>query len=342
MEHKKRFFSFYGIVVEVTTSSLELWERLENDFSYFSQERNNSSKVDVKLNAEVCTPEKHHLLKEKCIFSRKEMKVFEKENLRLIDYGDGRARALFDLIANTNKMQSEELDLLHEKAYLFILSRVGKQLDLQGFHRLHGMCLLHIKQETLLISLMSSGGGKTTLFSHLLNTNQFSIFSDDSPLISSSGDVFPFPIRVGFEKNGILPEQWSKLPFTTLKREEYGEKKLISISSLNWPIGGKYKNVILLRGKRGREFKVENGNMLIVIPHIIKEGVIGIGLPILIEYFWERGFNDFLKKTIIALKRTKALWRLLLRSEVKVITLGDDPRVNSIKLERTLSNYSKL
>lgn len=337
MAHKKGFFSFYDVVVEVTTSSPELYERLISDFSYFVQGNLTPSKIDIKLQADLSSPTIHHLLKEKCIFSRKEMKVFEKENIRLIDYGNGRARSCFNFLMNTNLIQSEELDLLHEKSYLFILSRVGKLLDLKGFHRLHGMCLLHIKQETLVISLMSSGGGKTTLFSHLLNTNQFSIYSDDSPLISNKGEVLPFPVRVGFEKNGILPEEWKDIPFKLLKREEYGEKKLISISSLNWPVGGQYKKVIIFSGKRGKEFKIESGNKFIVIPHILREGVIGIGLPILIEYFWERGFRDFIRKTKITFKRIKSFWLLLRKSEVKVMTLGENPRVNSIELEKYLS-----
>ena len=67
--------------------------------------------------------------------------------------------------------------------------------------------------------------------------------------------------------------------------------------------------------------------------HLFVHLVIGLGLPMVLEYFWEKGFRDFLCKSKIFFSRFSAAFFLALRAKNYIIYLGNDieHNVKSIK-----------
>lgn len=319
-------FNFYGIGIVVECLEVELCQRLERDFSYFKLSTPEGSKKEIRIQSSLDSrPELPFPLLIRR-FKNRNVEVYEKNGIRVCDYtGDGLAVVNFK--ENQAKIYANDIHRLHELTYLFILSRVGKELDLLGFHRLHGMAV--VRNDILYFGMMPTGGGKTTLLSYLLSEGSYSLYSDDSPLIDRQGRVYPFPIRLGFEAGGKRPLSFNTVYHYELERKEYGIKQLYSFADLKVNIGGEYKQVILFKGEKGHQkpFLKEVGNMSI-FPFVFEQGIIGVGLPILIEHFWEFGLLDFYQKTKIFVSRLIGLSRFLIKARVYSFKMGPDIEAN--------------
>lgn len=326
---KKLFFNFYGVKVEVSSSWDEILERLEKDFSYFVTEANKLESSNIELNLEI--KREKLVTQESRKFSYKSSKVsfYEEDGERRCDYFN-KVRSGINFKNHTAWIKGEDHHSVHEVGYLMILSRVGKALDLKGIHRLHAGAFE--KDGVLFLALLPSGGGKSTLLSSIMKGDDFNFFSDDSPLIKSSSTILPFPIRVGFSE-GSTPNELEGVPSYPLKRFRFGIKNLFSLKDLNWPVGSDYKSIVLISGKRGEKADFHNVLGLSHLIHMIKEGVIGFGLPILYEYFWEYGCGDFWIKTKIALSRMRVMFGLWLKAKKYQVTLESDLDKNKIMLE---------
>jgi len=318
--------NFYGVGVKVISEEDEITRRIHKDFSFFVVEHldDTQKNIEVVSKLEMLNDMPYPLLIPR--FKNRNLILYQKKYLRVCDYyGDG--ICIFNLKEDKATLYNDKLNRLHELTYLFILSRVGKALDLMGLHRLHGMAV--IKDKTLFVGMMPMNGGKTTLLSYLLSDGRFANVSDDSPLIDTEGRVLPFPIRIGFEKNSKMPELFKKANSYQLERKEYGEKTLFSLEDLDVSISGDYKKIILFRGFKGAAFaslkKVSRWNF---IGFIFEQGVIGVGLPILIEYFWEFGFVDFLRKSKIFISRVKSFRKFLSKSETYYFEMSSDIEEN--------------
>lgn len=329
---KKLFFNFYGIGVEVSSSWDEVLGRLKRDFSYFLKEDIKEGTFPIELRLEIS---------KKCItpkdtkeFHYKSSKVsfYEKTGQRYCNYFN-KVESEINFKDHTALIRGEDLHAIHEVSYLMILSRVGKALDQMGVHRLHAGAFE--KDGVLFLALFSSGGGKSTLLNSIMAGDGYTFFSDDSPLVSEDGKVLPFPIRIGFSE-GSVPEALREVPSYTLKRFRYGAKILFGLNDLNWPIGSDYKKIILISGQKGNVASYRKEFGLWHLFHIIKEGVIGIGLPILYEYFWEYGIGDFWVKTKIAIKRFRTLFYLWLKAKKYQVTLESDLDKNKIMIENLI------
>ncbi len=318
--------NFYGVGVKVVSEEDELTRRIHKDFSFFVVEHldDTQKNIDVVSKLEMVSEIPYPLLIPR--FKNRNLILYQKKHIRICDYhGDG--LCIFNLKEDKATFYNDKLNRLHELTYLFILSRVGKALDLMGLHRLHGMAV--IKDKTLFVGMMPMNGGKTTLLSFLLNDGRFANVSDDSPLIDKKGRVLPFPIRIGFEENGQMPELFEKTTSYQLERKEYGKKTLFSLEDLNVSISGDYQNIILFRGFKGASFaRLKKVSSLKFIGFIFEQGVIGIGLPILIEYFWEFGFVDFLKKAKIFISRVQSFRKFLSKSETYYFEMSSDIKEN--------------
>ena len=70
---------------------------------------------------------------------------------------------------------------------------------------------------------MPSGGGKTTLLLQFIKEDSIKLISEDSPLIDSSGNALPFPIRIGIsecDKPSDIPDEQMHL----IERMEFKPK----------------------------------------------------------------------------------------------------------------------
>ena len=66
--------------------------------------------------------------------------VYTDGDRQVVDYF-GKALCVVDRRAGTATVQGEDAHLVHEAAYLYLLSRVGEHLDRRGLTRLHALAL---------------------------------------------------------------------------------------------------------------------------------------------------------------------------------------------------------
>ena len=116
---------------------------------------------------------------------------------RVCDYGDGtfvrswfqEGRREFEIVMGLGESARV---LAYEALYSAVLSAVGEELDLRGFHRAHGLGIEIAGKRALL--LLPSGGGKSAIAALLCREARVRIYSDESPLLRDSR-MFSFPVR---------------------------------------------------------------------------------------------------------------------------------------------------
>lgn len=320
MEHRAEIYSDDELILK----------KLNKDFSYFKDVQGSGSSL-VKIEFHTKNPEELEIpmmassrVSPQCI-------TYDRGNLRYLDY-HGKLRCLFDFAKNKAIIYSKNKNKSHEILYLLILSRVGKSMDLAGFHRIHGfgVCL----NKTICLGMMPSKGGKSTLLQSLLEDSDIELVSDDTPLINDQGEVFPFPIRIGRESP--FPDQFEIISreenLYTLDREFWGKKYLLSIAGIKNKVftQNREAKIKLFIGRRysGQEGRILKIGKVEAMKSLFWNCVIGHGLPIIFEYFWENGLSDFFRKARIAISRFRGSLLLVLRSECYEIQLGRNLEYN--------------
>lgn len=261
--------------------------------------------------------------------------TYDCDDVRWNDF-HGEALSRYDYQKKIGEIWCGDVDFLHELAYLLILSLTGKALDQRGFHKVHA-CGIRYKGRDILVMLPSMGG-KTSLFLELATHPGVSLLSDDTPLISPAGVVLPFPLRLGIER--IPPSLKGEFP--VFKRKHYTPKFLVPLSALAAPLAqGAGSSTVLVFGYRS-PFKspvVSRISPWRSWQGLLQHMVVGLGLPMVIEYFVRHTPGDWLKLIGIALRRARAALRLLQRSESWNLYLSDDHRANARALLRLVDRH---
>lgn len=329
------WFDFYGVLVQISSPESDLLQRVKQDFSHFYTQAPHPA-PHYKFYVQKSKPPWEKIPSLPTIFQSLNSLTYEDEQKRFNDYY-GKALTIYDYSKDCAEIYSLSLEKLHELTYLIVLSRVGKKMDMMGLHKLHAFGV--VKNGTALLGIMPMKGGKSTHFLQLIKDEKMGIISDDTPLISRWGKVLPFPLRIGVEEGA---EHALRGTIYSLQREFYGKKTLISLEGLPNPIGGKCDQIILFKGirHRGSECVIKPTAKLFFLSALIKGQVIGLGLPMILEYFWEQGFRDFCRKSYIAGSRFLSSLLLLWRSQTYTVFLGNDPRENARVLkERFLEGF---
>ncbi|MBT5093773.1 MAG: hypothetical protein HOM21_06000 [Halobacteriovoraceae bacterium] len=309
--------------------------RLRKDFWHFLDDFTGPVNFKIQLFDE--TPPAINKKSYKKIWESVNSITYQRGSVRINDY-HGKAQSLMDYSKEEAQVFGQSLEKLHELTYLLIHSRVGKAWDLQGLHRVHS-CAFTIGKKLCLI-LLPSGGGKSTLLLELIKNSgsEFSLYSDDAPLIDSNGLVHPFPVRIGLERE--IPD-WVDAPEKyQLLREHHGKKHLISLKDWDVPVGNDYDEVLVMTANRHpvAECVIRDGFLGQHALVLLESLIIGLGLPMILEYFWETGFMDFWRKVKIALLRTRASAQLLRNSAIYHIDLGSNSKENAKVLREFLEN----
>lgn len=331
-------FDFYGFKVLVDTDIKFLKEKLKLDFNYFVKDfdSNENLYIHVKLNDEY-----KNLIPQGALATKQTINsiTYDVNDLRFNDYY-GEALSIYNYSTQKCEIYSHCEKRLHEIVYLIILSRQGKWLDKNGFHKIHAMGVS--KDNKNLILMLPMKGGKTTTFTTFLEDESFDLISDDTPIVDSKGDIKSFPIRIGIEDNKKNQKLLEKVPDSfksELLRKQYGSKKLIDITyfeqRLTNPTGNK---TILVQGFRYNSNKCEINKIgkLKMFKYLVINMIVGIGLPMIIEYFLESSFKDKFVNISILMKRTFAAIRLLIKSQCYEVYLGTDVENNVKKLKLLL------
>ena len=330
---KTLHLNFMGEGLLLKTNSPELLSRLSRDFSYFvSDSSQTSSRFSITS-----------LLEEGCsisipqvdpTFIRKNSTSYDSKGIRFNDYGN--LISSYDFKNEIGTLSSASIEKLHEISYLLILSRVGKYFDLMGTHKIHAMSIIY--KDVCCVGMMNMGVGKSTLLLELLKDSEIELLSDDTPLVNELGEIKPFPLRIGVEQ---LPDgleiNSAEENLYELLREEYGLKKLICLHGLKNQIGSSYSKLVLFEGTRGGRGISKSSKWKLWMA-LQRHMVIGIGLPLIFEYFWEKGFSDFMRKTKIFILRQRAALKLMKSCEYYRFSLGESSEENARALKSLLSD----
>lgn len=333
--HLNIFNSCFKVICE----NGELNRLLSLDFEYFQKEIGlnlSVNKVEVFLKKAPL-----ELIPKEVALSQNETSIiYESNNQRINDY-HGKALTIVNYADNQAKIYCEDINLAHELSYLYILSRSGKAMDLNGFHKNHAMAVKY--QGHNIILMIPSKGGKSTQFLSLLEDPSIEVFSDDTPVISRLGEIYPFPLRVGIEEGAQIPSFVDQEKVYYLTRRNHGKKTLIPLMGMERKIASSGGKNILIVGKRSNknEPSVQAILKIKMFHHLIHNMVIGIGLPMILEYFLETGINDFFRKVKIILSRTVAATFLLMRSDCYELEMTSDIAKNT-ELMKNLCNSGKV
>ncbi len=330
-------FNFYNNIVIAKSENIHIIDLLSKNFSFFEVESKRADSVRTQLSLNLQIVDKIPYERIPSLISSKQTRnavVYENENIKYCDYYQ-QGLVIFNKTLNSAEIFCLNIGFLHELSYLFILSRVGKEMDFQGLHKIHACAFK--KNNKSVVCMMPMKGGKSTLFLKMINDLEVKIFSDDCPIISSDGSIYPFPLRVGIKE---LPENINNIEeyIFELERKEFGNKKLIDIRAFKNKIAqASNANIILIDAVRTtyEQGRLEPISKLKMLFPLLKYMGIGLGLPIIIEYFLENGFKGFFQNCLIFSKRIFAIINLLFKSKQYRLYMGTN-KDDNIRLVQNL------
>ncbi len=319
------FFNFYELGVLIESKNAQILERLAKDFSYFKvPDISQPPFLILRLHFS----EAPWSLAPQAWKSSKNCRYKDFQGKRFLNYDD-QLLGIVDFSLEQADIYGTNLHLLHEVAYLYLLSRVAKKLEQKKIYKIHA-CGLSDEQGAILCPMLMKGG-KTTLFLGLLSQKNFEILSDDAPLVSERGEIFPFPIRVGMEKAEVY-SCFSKQEIYLLERRRFGTKHLIDIAFFNNKVAaGPLTKISLWNCCRKKQIgcEVKVASRLSLLPVLFINMVVGLGLPYAREFYLEGTLSDLLTLIKTGWGRSKAAFQMLRKAECFSVVLGNVPLENA-------------
>lgn len=317
----------------------QVYDHLSKDFEFFLNNASQVIKPFMNLTVYLKSPPYEKLEGLICQKQSANSMTFQRGDQVYNDYY-GKALTIMNLDKNQGEVYSTDLNRLCEITYLLILSRTGKRMDLEGFHKIHAFGVNN--QGISFVCMMPSKGGKTTLFLDLIKMNpEFKIISDDTPVLDGRGNIHSFPLRVGVEEDSPFSKEYNENVYF-LERELWGKKKLIPLSTLKRKVADVSDRVILLTGVRRHDKKctlVERTSVQ-AFKDLQKHMTVGLGLPMIIEYFLELNIKDFFRLSYIFFSRLFASIILVSKCRHYTILLGTDTGENAKVLSRFIKEKS--
>ena len=315
-------FDFYGLMIEAKSDSAELMEEVRRHFAYFSV-ANGKAQVRVEIRVEA-PPYRGLPALTASVFTPRNVSFIDNRTT-YIDYF-GQALAVFERDEKRCIIYGTSNDLLHEIAYLFILSTVGQHLDSRGLHRVHALGVSYRNKGILL--LLPSGGGKSTMALELMRRPGFLLLGEDTPLIDRRGSILPFPLRLG-----VRPDHETGIPsqyVRTIQRMEFDPKTLIDIDYFKERLGGPVDPALVLIGQRNL------GDVSQIVPlarfrafqGFLKYVIVGLGVYQGLEFLLERGAWELFGQSGVVASRCYNSIQVLYRAPAYRFVLGRDTEKN--------------
>lgn len=321
-------FDFYGLNLALRSEDSDVVQSIERDFSYFKAAPG-PTQVSIDVFAE--KPDFASLPDLKASIYTLDYVCYHRGKEIFTDY-HGKALRVFNPGRKGYRIFSDNADLRHEISYLTILGAVGQFLDSKHIHRVHALGISRSGKAVLI--LLPEKGGKTTLALRFLKSDDVKLLSEDSPLITRSGEVLPFPLRLG-----ILPGGEGDIPRKYLHPVNYmrvGTKLLVDVDYYADKISPPCQPGIVLLGERslGCGAKIEPAGRLSASKGFIKNAVIGLGLHQGMEYLLGRSLWETLSRAGLAFSRLNNSLKVLRRSQVYRYSIGHDiERNNQVLLD---------
>ena len=314
-------FDVYGLSIGVTGNWPVVIDELALDFAWFrSQGGSPIDEVTVEVARQA--PDFDRFGDVPAAFVTPRNVVYQQDDRTIVDYF-GRAVSVLDRSSGRLLVQGEDKHLVHEAAYLFLLSRIGEHLDRRGLPRLHALGLVGAQGATAV--LFPSGGGKSTLALRALREDGVRLLSEDSPLIDRRGRVHPFPLRIGV--NATDAESLPEHQVRRLERMEFHPKLALELSAFVdrvEPNPQPLRHLVIGRRTLGRDARLERIPRRAAVTTLLREAVVGVGLYQGMEFVLQRGPGDVLSHAGIGAARALSCAACLRHADVWRLTVGRD------------------
>ena len=298
----------------------EVVESIRRDFAWFESSDPGPSRLEVRL--ERRSPDFAAFGEVVASFVTPRNVVYQQGPMTIIDYF-GRALSILDRERGVLVVQGTDAHLVHEAAYLFLLSSIGEHLDRRRTPRLHALGL-HGAQGAVAV-MLPSGGGKSTLALRALRADGVRIYSEDSPLIDRRGRLHPFPLRVGINESDApeLPPEHVR----RIERMEFHPKLLLDVEAFQDRVErrpSRLRHLVVGRRSLGIEPRLERAPRARAVGPLLREAVVGVGLYQGMEFVLQRGMRDTVGQAGAAATRAACCAAALARAQVWELTLGRD------------------
>lgn len=321
------YLNIHGIKLQISCDRHEIIENIERDFSYFRAQTLALPYFHIKSYLKSDYQEKRPTGLP--WMKTKEFLCYEKQGKKGVLYSSGDL-VILDYKKNIAQVFSKKLSRLHERVFTLLLSIIGELGEKQGLHRIHALGISRKGKGGLVLA--PEGGGKTTLALGLLNSGDFKLISEDTPLLDRKLLLHPFPLRIGVRSgtNLDIPPQYLR-PFERMK---HANKVLIDIDY--------YRNKIekdpvplscvlfsKIPKKQKETCSIEKISRLSLLLLLLKYLVIGRGVCQLEEFFIKKDIRDFCSKFMILKERFLISFRIAIKFKPYIVSLSSDPKKNA-------------
>lgn len=342
---KSKRFRLHSIAVELRGTGSE---RLAQDFDFFTDRPHEADDEPYSVTLELVAraPARGDLPEAAASRVFPDCVVYRAGPNLCYEYFEYGGRAVLqvsrDSTTSFGQLICEDPDLAQELGYLYLQSEIGRFLDDQGLHRVHALGLALPSGRSALV-LLPSGGGKSTLALEALQNENVQLLSDDTPLVDRFGNVRPYPLRLSFREDAVLPDSWREkaVPFA---RRKHGSKLLIPTSalpahSLPRPSDKFRPGFLIVARRHGRrdEPRLERLPRWKGVGPMLRDLVVGLGVPQVAELVLTEGARSLPGLAPTAASRLAAASAFLARSKLYRLDLSRDSSANARFLLEALS-----
>jgi hypothetical protein len=323
----------YGLGIAIEGDWAEVVDALRLDFAWFVADAPQEG-ADVSVSIRRKEPDFDRFREAAATFVTPRNVVYQQPDRTVVDYF-GRALSVRDRRTGGLEIEGEDLSIVHEAVYQFLISRLGEHFDSLGLPRLHGLGLAGAQGGVVV--MLPSGGGKTTLALRAIRNDDVRLLSEDSPLLDRHGFLHPFPLRIGINATdaAALPpghvrriERMELHPKFALELHAFADK----IEQEPRPL----RHIVIGRRSLGRQAKLEPLPRRAAVPTLFREAVVGVGIYQGMEWVLQRGMRDVLSQSGPFWTRTRNCARGLAGANVWRLTVGRDHDDNWAALQKLL------
>jgi hypothetical protein len=315
-------FEVYGLRIIVESEWQEVVEAVRLDFAWFERQDAADQSIDVRVVIERREPDFDRYRGAVASFITPRNVVYQTPSRTIVDYF-GRALSVRDRATGHVLVQGEDLPIVHEGVYQFLLSRLGEHFDRISLPRLHGLGL--VGKQGAVVVMLPSGGGKTTLALRALEDDGVKLLSEDSPLIDRRGWLHPFPLRIGVNATdaAMLPKDHVR----PIERMEFHPKFALELRAFADRIESSpqpLRHIVIGQRSLGRDSRLDPRPRRAALTTLFREAIVGVGIYQGMEWVLQHGMRDAVWQLRAATTRSACCTAGLAHAKVWQLQLGRD------------------
>jgi len=324
----------YGLIIDCKTGCPSLQAQLIRPFDLYLAEQGEPGVLVTIIESD---PPYDEFPDVEASFSTPRNVVYDTDKFKIVDYF-GNGAIVEDKAKSEFTIYGQDHNFLQESFYLLIISIFGQYCDKNGMLRIHALAISYADKAILLP--IPPGGGKSTMAFSMLQEEGFRLISDDEPIVSQSGAILPFALRIGTldsRKIEGIPEEF----VYTIDRMEFGLKYFIDVRYWETQLERReLSNIVYVASRR----KINGPPSIRKIPKrkilrsLLRDAVIGVGLYQGLEFMLSHSVWSSVRQIGTALKRATVAWKLLRNVETYELTLSRDIQKNRQVLSEFVRN----